>query len=39
MTLTNEEKSEEKLTCRFKTDTRNLTNFDPSTRKSQKFAL
>ena len=23
----------------FKTDMRNLTNFDPSTRKSQKFAL
>ena len=39
MTKTNDEKSEEELTCLFKTDTRNLTNFDPSTRKSQKFAL
>ena len=32
-------KSEEELTCRFKIGIRNLTNFDPSTRKSQKFAL
>ena len=39
MTKTNDEKSEEELTCCFKTDTRNLTNFDPSTQKSQKFAL
>ena len=39
MTLTNDEESEEELTCRFKTDTRMLTNFDPSTQKSQKFAL
>ena len=30
---------EEKLTSAFKNDIRNLTNFDPSTRKSQKFAL
>ena len=36
MTLTNNERSEEKLTCRFKTDSTNLMNFDPST---QKFAL
>ena len=28
----------EESTCRFKIDTRNLTNFDPSTRKSQKFS-
>ena len=28
MTLKNDEKSEEELTCQFKTDTRNLTNFD-----------
>ena len=39
MTLKNDEKSEEELTCRFKIDMRNLTNFDLSTRKSQKFAL
>ena len=39
MTLKNDEKLEEELTCRFKTDMRNLTNFDPSTQKSQKFAL
>ena len=28
-----------KLTCHFKVDMRNLTNFDRSTRKSQKFVL
>ena len=39
MTLKNDEKSEEELTCQFKIDMRNLTNFDLSTRKSQKFAL
>ena len=27
------------LTCHFKIDMKNLTNFDPSTQKSQKFAL
>ena len=32
-------KFEDELTCQFKIDMRNLTNFDPSTRKSQKFAL
>ena len=31
MTLKNDEKSEEELTCRFKIDIRNLRNFDPST--------
>ena len=30
---------EGKLTCAFKNDMRNLTNFDLSTQKSQKFAL
>ena len=35
MTLKNDRKSEEELTCRFKIDMRNLTNFDPSTQKSQ----
>ena len=39
MTLKNDEKSEEELTCHFKIDMRNLTNFDPSAQKSQKFAL
>ena len=40
MTLKNDEKSEEELTCRFKIDIRNLTNFDLlRTRKSQKFTL
>ena len=31
MTPKNDEKFAEELTCPFKTDTRNLTNFDPST--------
>ena len=39
MTMTNDAKFEEEITCHFKTDMRNLTNFDPSTQKSQKFAL
>ena len=39
MTMKNDAKTEEKLTCQFKIDMKNLTNFDPSTRKSQKFAL
>ena len=39
MTLKKYEKSEEELTCRFKIDTSNLTNFDSSTGKSQKFTL
>ena len=39
MTMKNDVKLEEELTCRFKIDIRNLTNFDPSTRKSQKSAL
>ena len=33
-----EAKFEEKLICCFKND-KNLVNFDPSTRKSKKFAL
>ena len=37
MALKSGEKFEEELTCRFKIDIRNLTNFDSSTRKSQKF--
>ena len=39
MTMNNDANTEEELTCQFKIDMRNLTNFDPSTRKSQKFAL
>ena len=39
MTLKNDEKSEEELTCPFKTDIRNLTNFDLKIQKSQKFTL
>ena len=39
MTMENDTKFEEELEYRFKTDIRNLTNFDPSTRKSQKSAL
>ena len=39
MAMTNDGKFEEKLTCQFKIDMRNLTNFDLSTQKSQKFAL
>ena len=39
MTMNNDAKIEEELTCQFKSDMRNLTNFDPSTQKSQKFAL
>ena len=37
MTLKNDAKFEEKLTCRSKIDMRNLLNFDQSTRKSQKI--
>ena len=39
MTLKNDKKSEEELTCRIKIDIRNLTNFDSSNRKFQKFTL
>ena len=39
MTMKNDVKFEEELTCRFKIDIRNLTNFDPSIQESQKFAL
>ena len=37
MTMKNNAKFEEELTCHFKTDMRNLTNFDSSTRKSKKL--
>ena len=39
MTIKNDAKMEKVLTCRFKTDMRNLTNSDPSTQKYQEFAL
>ena len=31
MTMKNDTKTEEELTCPFKIDMRNFTNFDPST--------
>ena len=37
--MKNNAKFEEDLTCQFKIDISNLTNFDPSTQKSQKFEL
>ena len=39
MAMKNDVKFDEELTCHFKIDTKNLKNFDPSTGKSQKFAL
>ena len=39
MTIKNDSKIEEELICRFKIDMKNVENFRPSTRKSQKFAL
>ena len=39
MTLKNDTKFEEELTCQFKSDIRNLMKFDPSTQKLQKFTL
>ena len=39
MTMKNDAKFEEELTCQFIIDMRHLANFDPSTRKSQKFAF
>ena len=39
MKMKNDTKIEEELTCRFKIDMRNLTNFDSSTQKSKKIAL
>ena len=39
MALKNDEKIEKELTCRFKIDIKNLTNFDSRTRKSQKITL
>ena len=39
MTMKNDAKFEEELTCHFKIHMRNLRNFDPSTQKPHKFAL
>ena len=39
MTLKNDKKSDEELTCRFKIGIRNLTIFDLRTKKCQKFTL
>ena len=39
MALKNDEKSEEELTCRFKIDIRDLTNFDSRTQTSQKYRV
>ena len=39
MKMKNDAKIEEELTGQFKIDMTNLTNFDPRTRKSQKFAI
>ena len=39
MTMKNYARFEKELTCQFKIDMRNLTTFDQSTPKSQKFAL
>ena len=39
MTMKNDTKFEVEFTCQFKTDMRNLTNFDLNTQKSQKFEL
>ena len=39
MTMKNDAKFEKEFTCQYKIDMRNLTNFDLSTQKSQKFAL
>ena len=39
MTIKKDAKIEEELTCQFRIGMRNLTNFDPSTPKPQKFAL
>ena len=39
MSQKSDAKFEEEFTCRFKSDMQSLTNFDPSTQKSRKFAL
>ena len=39
MTMKNDAKTEEELTCQFKIEMRNFMNFDLTTQKSQEFAL
>ena len=39
MTMKNDARFEEELMCQFKIDMRNLTNFDPSTQKTQQITL
>ena len=39
ITMKNNATFEEELTCHFKTDMSNLTNFDTGTQKSKKIAL
>ena len=39
MTMKNDAKIEEELTCRFNVDMKNFTNFDPKTEKSEKIVL
>ena len=39
MTMKNDTKIEEELTCPFKTGMSNFTNFDPSTQKSKTFGF
>ena len=39
ITMKNDTMFEEELTCHFKVDMRNLTNFDPSTLKAQKISF
>ena len=39
MTMMNDANFEEELTYQYKIDRKKLTSFDPSNRKSQKFAL
>ena len=39
MTMTNDAKFEEELTCQFTIDMRNLRNFDSSIQKFKKIAL
>ena len=39
MTVKNDARFEEQLTCQFKIDMMKLSNFDPSTQKSKKITL
>ena len=39
MTVKDDAIFEEELTCQFKIDLKNLTNFDPSTQRYKKFSL